>query len=329
MNNPEFAKIIKYERNGIEEQTHFGIVIHMNKTGVIKKIGNDNGFKFYHRSCMKPLQASVLIDEEIDKKYNLSDEEIAICCASHTGEIMHRENVLSVLKKTGFNVEDLLLHPHEPLSKNERIRLIKENLLPDKIHNNCSGKHAAMLAICKEKNFDITDYKNINHPLSKLIINKVCELCETDINDAEISKDGCGLPVIATTPEALGKGYLNLFTDKKYDKIKQAFLNHPYLIGGKGRPDSEIINADPDKSVIAKVGACGLIVIVNTKLEECIVIKIADANQDARTAAAIAALKTLKRPDNITDRLYKIFSNEIRTQDNELIGEIIPCFSLD
>ncbi len=328
---PEYSALLKYIRNGLVEQIHFGIILHMNKKGVIKKIGNDNNYKFYHRSCMKPLQAAILTDLGIDKKYNLSLEEIALCCASHTGDEIHQKNVLSVLRKGGFCENDLLCSCHEPLSKDEQKKLILNNEQPGKIHNNCSGKHSAMLLVCKEKGYDIKNYTDINHPLSSLIINNVCRLCETDEKDIIISKDGCTLPVIATNLETLGRGFLNLFCNPKYERIKQAFLNYPYHIGGNYRLDSEIIAASKNH-LIAKVGACGLCVVVNPDKEECIVVKIADSNMEARTVVTVNALlqlnwQTLEMVESC--QLSKIYNNKISCQNGEIVGEITDCFNLN
>lgn len=331
LKEPEYSALLKYIRNGLVEQIHYGIILHMNKKGVIKKIGNDNNYKFYHRSCMKPLQAAILTDLGLDKKYNLSLEEIALCCASHTGDEIHQKNVLSLLSKGGFSENDLLCSVHEPLSKDEQKKLILNNEQPKKIHNNCSGKHSAMLLVCKEKGYDIKNYTDINHPLSSLIINNVCRLCETDKKDIIISKDGCTLPVTATNLEALGRGFLNLFCNPKYERIKQAFLNYPYHIGGNYRLDSEIINAS-GKHLIAKVGACGLCVVVNPDKEECIVVKIADSNMEARAIVTIKALLQLKWPiSNIkeTDHFSKIYNDKIYCQNGEIVGEIKECFNLN
>lgn len=328
MNNtePKYAELIKYIRNGLIEQIHFGLIIHMNKKGIIKKIGEDNNYKFYHRSCMKPLQSSILIDLGLDEKFGLTQEEIAICCASHTGDKIHQKYVQSILKKIGLTENELLCAAHEPLSKKESDYLIINGIKPSKIHNNCSGKHSIMLAICKAMGFPIKNYKDFSHPLSDLIINHVCKLCEVTKDNIVVSKDGCGLPVIGTTLEELGYGYLNVFTNPKYKKITDAFLNNPILIGGEGRLDSEIIQNT--KNIIAKVGACGLCVIVNLEKEEAIIIKIADSNMEARAITAYNALKQGKWTENASVRINNINRGEIRTLDFDLIGEIKSCFKL-
>ncbi len=329
LKEPEYAPLVKYIRNGLVEQVHNGIILYMNKDGIIKKAGNDNNYMFYHRSCMKPMQFSPVIDLGLDKKYNLSSEEIAVCCASHTGDIIHQNIIHSVLKKAGLSQENLLCLPHEPLSKKEEERLILLGIKPQKIHNKCSGKHSAMLMIAKELGFNISNYKDFENPLSAYIINKVCELCETDRHNVIISKDGCGLPVIATTLEQLGKGFLNLFCSEKYNKITSAFLQNPYIIGGDYRLDSELINSS--KNLVAKVGACGLCVVVNIVKQECIVVKIADSNMDARTIAVIDAIKQLKWPidDNLTGQINDIYCKDIVSQDGVVLGEIKSCFELN
>lgn len=330
-NSCKYTKLIRYIRNGLEEQSHQGIIMHLNKSGIIKKIGEDNKYKFYQRSCMKPLQLASVIDLGIDEKLNLTIEELAVCTASHTGDIIHQELVKSVLNKIDCTEKDLLCPAHLPLSTEERKRLILSKKTETKLHNNCSGKHAAMLAICKEKGFSIKDYKDMTHPLTELIINRVCELCEADKKDIIISKDGCGLPVIATTLEQLGKGYLNLFLDSKYKHIKNAFIQCPYIIGGKNRLDSDIIIASQGK-LIVKVGAGGLCVIVNPIKEECIVVKIEDANMEARAFTVINSLIQKNWPDDngkFSDQINKMYINKILSQDSEVLGEILPCFNLN
>ena len=319
---PKYHKLIQHLRNNLEEEAHSGLIIHLNKKGIINKIGEDNDYRFFHRSCMKPLQMG------LDKKYNLTDEEIAVCAASHCGDLIHQKAVLSVLNKADFNEKDLLCPPIEPLSDKEKKRLIINKLPISKIHNNCSGKHAAMLLICKEMGFDIKNYTDINHPLSRLIIKKVCDLCETDTNNIIISKDGCTLPVIATSLYNLGLGFLNLFCDKKYEKITNAFLKHPYIAGGNNRLDSEIINAS--ERLVCKVGAGGLCVVVNLNKEEALVVKIADCNMQARTNVVINALIQLKWPISIneTGQINNIYTKNIITETGEIIGKIKPCFDL-
>lgn len=306
------AKLVCYIRDGLAEQEHFGFVVRCDKNGVIEKTGDDGKIPFYLRSCAKPLQASLLIDYELDKKFDLSSEEIALCCASHAGEKCHTDIVNELLHKFGLSEDYLKCGKHLPISKTAQNDLLITGKEPGQIHNNCSGKHAMMLGLCKLNGWDLDTYDNLNHPLQQKIKDKIYELCELD-KEYPVTKDGCGVPIHSMPLENLVKGYLNLFCNKKYSKIKDAFLNFPYLIGGENRTDTKIIQSADN--LVAKVGAGGLIVVVNTKKEEGFVVKICDANMEAREIAAIDYINNLG--------WGKInISHDIKTNHGDVVGSI-------
>lgn len=327
--NPVFAKLVEFERNGLVEQEHSGIILHLNKNKILKKIGEDNNYKFYQRSCMKPLQLAEHIELGLHKKFNFTLAEIAVASASHTGSLQHQEIVRSILSKIGLDESNLLCGKQVPLSKEEQNRLLIANEQEKPIHNNCSGKHAAMLALCVSNGWSIDNYLEDSHPLNQVVIARVAKLCNVPTGDYVLSKDGCGLPTIATTLQQLGLGFLNLFFDEKYSVIKNAFLENPYLIGGEDRLDSEIIVAS-NKTLIAKVGAGGLCVVLNVDKEEAIVVKIADANMKARSIVVIEVLRQLNWLDDnqiSSNKINSLFDKTIKTLDGEVIGSINTCFS--
>ena len=327
MNN-NFVKLIGFIRNNLEETSNFGCILHLNNSGIIKQIGNCQNVKFYQRSCSKPLQFSTLINEGVLDKFPFTHEEIAVCCASHTGTKQHQKHILNILDKIGFCENHLLCPIDEPLDKEEQKYLIKNNLPVRKIHNNCSGKHSAMLALCKFKGFDVSNYNEPSHPLSKLVINQICDLCQT--NDIVVSKDGCTLPTVATTLPELGTGFLNMFLSEKYSIIKEAILKFPYLAGGSGRIDSEIINAGCG-NLISKVGAGGIIVVINLKKQEALVVKIADANYLSRSLVVIKSMLDLgwltENQLNNTP-LKDLYAKDIKTETGEIVGSVKFEFSL-
>lgn len=321
------ALLLEYIRDGLCEQSHFGFIKLVDlKKGVLAHFGEDNDCAFYQRSCAKPLQASLLIDNGIANHFNLSSEEIAISCASHTGTNIHTNIIKTYLEKIGCKKNDLKCGLQQPISKPEQEKLLLSGKQPDILQNNCSGKHTFMLAFCKKENLDKTNYPDINHPLQVSIYHKIKELCQVS-GELKATKDGCGVPIWATSLTQLALGYLNLFTNPKYSKIKQAFSENPYLIGGKERLDSEIINTNP--VLISKVGAGGLCVVVNTKKEQALVVKISDADLKARTIVMINALLQLKwlNENHLqTDGIKKIFTPEIKTLHNEIIGRAKVMF---
>ena len=311
--NTEPVKLVTYNRDGLIEQEHFGYVVRANKTRVVEKIGDDKNYPFYLRSCAKPLQASLLIDYGLDEKFNLTEEEIAVCAASHAGEKIHVDIVRRIMEKFDIPVEKLKCGNHQPISRTAQDELLLNGQEANALHNNCSGKHAMMLGLCKINDWDMGNYDNINHPLQKEIKKRIYELCEVK-TDYPVTKDGCGVPIYSMPLANIVKGYLNLFCDPKYEKIKNAFLKHAYTIGGENRTDTKIIANS--NGLIAKVGAGGLCVVVNTELEEGFIVKICDSNMEAREIVTIDLINNLHW-GNIE------VSHDITTIHGEKIGEII------
>lgn len=335
MPNYSPVKLVEFIRDRLVEQEHYGLFIKLSKSGNIKKIGEDNKYPFYLRSCAKPLQAALVIDFELNKFYNLSSKELAICCASHAGEECHTKTVKGFLNKIGLDESYLKCGLHKPISKTEQNKLIlsggKENIL----QNNCSGKHTMMLAICKKQGWGvnrgkwgINNYFDAKHPLQIAIKQKIYELCELKEN-YPATKDGCGVPIYSMPLENMIKGYLNLFFDEKYTKIKEAFVQNPYLIGGEDRLDTAIMGAN--NNLIAKVGAGGLCIVVNLETEEAIIIKIMDCDMKARAICLIEALRQLGwlTPEMLQNELIKEQNKtDILTLHGEKIGEAKFCFKL-
>lgn len=322
------AKLIEYIRSGLVEQEHYGFIVKVNSDGQVTKIGDDYSYPIYLRSCAKPLQSSLLIDFEADNFYNLTSEEIAICCASHAGEPCHVDTVKGLLNKISLNESYLKCGLHKPISKTEQNKLLLEGKKENILQNNCSGKHTMMLAVCKKQGFSLDDYYRNDHPLQLEIKKKIYELCEIK-EDYPATKDGCGVPIYSMPLENMVKGYLNLFLDKKYAKIKNAFIQNPYLIGGEDRLDTAIMSVN--SKLIAKVGAGGLIIVINIEKQEGIIVKISDCDMNARAIVVIEVLCQLGWIDKDmldSDLIKSQNKKDIMTHQGEKIGQAEPCFCL-
>lgn len=308
--------LVQYNRDGLIEQEHRGFIVFADKSHpfnyTFDYVGDAKGYPFFLRSCAKPLQASLITDWGMDKFYDMSEEEIAVCCASHSGEKIHTDLIKGLLNKIGLNENYLKCCIHKPLSKTYQENMIKTGENVSVLHNNCSGKHTMMLGLCKMKGWDLENYYKTEHPLQIAIKNKISELCEINTFYPE-TKDGCGVPIFSMPLENILKGYLNLFCDEKYLKIKNAFLNNPYIIGGEDRTDTKIIQNS--SGLIAKVGAGGLCVVVNIKTKEAFIVKICDSDMKARELVVITILKNLKWADIEAD-------TSIKTLHNDIVGKI-------
>ena len=322
---PDYVRLTRNIRCELIEEEHYGIIFSFDKnTNSIKKTGNDNGYRFCMRSCMKPLQFAAV--SKIIENFDLTEKEIAVACASHTGEKEHTEAVLSILKKCGLTEKHLLCPPLEPLSKKANNELLRNNLSPTALHNNCSGKHAAILAYCVMTGYPLNDYNSVSHPVQKLILDFVTKVCETDLSDCIIAKDGCTLPVLSMPVNNFAKGFINVFTDEKYSKIRQAIINNPYLFGGEGRLDSELVTASKGR-LIAKVGAGNLCCIVDAAEKKAFVIKLSDGDNFQRALVTVELLKRLNYfPKDEYSRLSKLYPQFLTDETGEIVGKTEFCF---
>ena len=173
MFNPRPEILVKYLRGTLVEEEHYGFRMLANKERVLEYSGETGHYPFYLRSCAKPLQASLLIDYGMDIKYDMSDEEIAICCASHAGEDVHLEVERNLLNKLGIDETFLKCGIHKPLSKTKQEEMLLKNEVENVLHNNCAGKHIMMLGLCKMNGWDLNTYYEDEHPLQVKIKEKI------------------------------------------------------------------------------------------------------------------------------------------------------------
>ncbi len=317
------ALLLQQKRSNLVEQEFYGYIVLYDKNKNLKKLGDDLNYPFFHRSSAKPLQAAVLKDFNTDKYYNLTEEEIAACCASHTGEKVHIEILKNLLKKGGLSEDNLKCPPIEPLNKDEQIKFAGKY---SPLHNNCSGKHTLMLLICNQMGWNIESYIEQNHPLQIKIYKKIQQLCETQ-EELPFTLDGCGAPNFATSLTELAKGFYNVFCTNEYEAIKNAFLHHPYLIGGNHRPDTEIMQLSP--YICAKAGAGGLMCIANTLSSEILVIKLLEADMKARSIVAVDAMIKFGWIDKISSTDYTLLYNKTVTTEREKpVGEYSTVFDI-
>lgn len=321
--------LLKAIRGNIVEREHFGFVLLMNNKKILKEIGDCTKTEFSLRSCQKPFQALPLLSSGAMDNLNISLKELAVCCASHTGSKAHVSLVQSILNKAELSEKDLKCGIHPPLDKENRFYLEKENIKPDQRHNNCSGKHAGMLAVCKHNNWDIKTYLDCDHPLQKQILEIIKKYCELKHNPP-VCIDGCGTPVYAMPLYNMAKGYLNLFLSKQGQIFKKAFYKHPYNIGGHERLDTAIIQAS-EGTLIAKVGAEGLCIVFNPKKEQVLAVKIHDASMQARAIVVVNALiklNWLSKKDSDNQYLKSFYDMNIRSLHNDIVGKYELCLDL-
>lgn len=309
-------------RGNTIETLHNGWVCILNKNKeVAYKKGNITD-DTYLRSVAKPIQAIAVLENEI----SLIRKELAIICASHSGSNKHRTILKKIIKKYDIKLSDLQCGIHMPTDDTERNYLIKHNIKADPLHNNCSGKHVGMLAVCKKNNWGLKNYLSINHPIQKINLKNIQQLSET--KKIKIGIDGCSVPTFALPIINIARLFSNFSQEnnKIYKEIISSMCENPFYAGGKDQIDTLIMEASGGK-LLSKVGGGGLIIVVYNG--NILVVKIADGNSQIRsfvTISLLTKLKWLKRNEIQNPALSKIYKGEITNHSGKIVGKIALAF---
>ena len=316
------------------ESVHRGHLIVMDgQKNALASLGDPETVTFI-RSAAKAFQAIPMIVSGASDRFGLTDDEIAMACASHSGEEIHVKTVERMLAKAGFTEADLKCGTHFPFDDKTAKRMLRSGERPTQLHNNCSGKHTAMLAFAKHIGADTTTYDSPDNPIQVKILETVAKFAEVSVADVKMGTDGCAAPNFAMPVSAMARSFANLinppssFTNEIRDactRIVSAMTKYPERIGGTNRLDTDLMKGAPGK-LISKVGAEGVwlsAVLPNKKYPTglSIALKIEDGeDKRARPVVAVEILKQLGVFSN--DQLRDISPTPIKNRRNDVIGRI-------
>lgn len=221
----------------------------------------------YLRSSAKPVQALASFATGAADRFAMTDAEIALACGSHGGEPFHTETAAGLLEKIGRTPEDLQCGVHPPAYEPAARALWAAGQSPTVLHNNCSGKHSAMLAACVAAGWDVADYLALDHPLQKMNRDHVAALAGLAPGDVRVGVDGCSAPVFAIPLAAAARLFAGIANRECVDvpevkrvalrRIAAAVRERPEMIGGTKRLDTDLSRATGGR-ILSKVGAEGL-----------------------------------------------------------------------
>lgn len=255
-------ELVHVYRGNYVESIHYGSVVVVDASGKLLKSVGDPRFKTFIRSSAKPVQALPVVYSGAAEKYNLTAQELAVMCASHSGEEIHVETVRSILGKIGVPEEKLSCGVHAPYHKPSADALLRAGLEPTSIHCNCSGKHSAMLTLCQYFGWDLDTYIQVEHPVQQLMIDVMSEIAEVPREDFWLGVDGCGVPVFGlplynmalifaklSVPETLPEKYRHAA-----QVITHAMYTYPQMVAGTDRICTDLMRV-MNGQVFAKAGA--------------------------------------------------------------------------
>lgn len=285
----------------------------------------DPGQIVFARSCMKPLQTAVSLAAIGDLR--LSDREIAVMSASHNAEPIHLGAVRALLKRAGLGPSALRTPPAWPMDEQEMARAHH----PNPQFHDCSGKHAGMLLACVRAGWDPSTYPQRSHPLQRRVLRAVQRGTGADVVATGV--DGCGIPVHAVPLAAMATLYARLADAERMaplaeqtDRAVEAMLTEPYLVGGRDRDDTALMQATGD--VMAKEGAEALDCAVSLSSGLGVAVKIADGGSRAAGPALLHALAQL---DVLDARQLAVLAGRLRPPvlgGGAPVGVLEPAFTL-
>lgn len=336
----EHIPLVEVTRGSIVESVHCGSFAVVSSTGEVLASKGDVKSPVYLRSSAKPFQALAVLKHLNMSKFEFEPKEVALACASHIGTEEHAEIARGMIKKINLTEESLQCGLHAPVDSKTKNALIKSDKKPDQFYNNCSGKHAAMLALALSLSDDTKHYLKVGSKTQESIFEAVSSFSGISADKITWGIDGCSAPNFALPLTAAAQAVARIIspTDKakEYSSeasiITQAMTNFPEVVRGKGEFDSVLMQAGRG-NIISKLGAEGFQIVGIKKDNKSfgLALKITDGDPTHR-AAFLSTIHILSKLNLITNEERKLMS-EFDTRikfnlRNIEIGEIRPCFTI-
>jgi len=323
--------------------------------GALVSSTGDPDLVTYWRSCAKPIQVLPLLTEGAADALGVDDAEIAVACASHNGEPRHLEVVEGLLRKAGCGEGDLACGPHPSLSPAVARDMAARGEEPRRIHSNCSGKHAGMLALARHRGWPTLDYRKPEHAVQRRVLREVA--LWTGLPEARLGQgtDGCGVVSFALPLRNMALAYARLGScadsrgggpwvaggggvssathdpqpDDRSDaarRVINAITADPFLIAGTGRLCTEVA-AGSGGRVLAKIGAGGVYCALVPEARLGLALKVEDGDDESARVALLAVLDALV-PGVV--RVPESFRSPVhRNTLGEEVGHVVARISLE
>lgn len=333
--------LVEVVRGSVVEAIHRGDIAIVDSQGRLRgSVGDPVGKITYWRSAAKPFQAMPLIHSGAAARWGLCSEDLALVAGSHNGETTHVDQARALLRKIGGDVTDLACGAHPPLEPQAAAELLRRGEEPTALHNNCSGKHIGMLASAKQLSTDHLGYQSQGHPVQEAILETICGFCDVQDDAVAIGIDGCGVPCFGTSLYHMALAFARLmdpgggsqpYAGAAHD-IREAMTAHPYLVAGRGRLDTDLMQVRGAGGLVAKGGASGV---------ECVglsgglglAIKIEDGSMGPPPApGGVVAITTLQQLGVFDEAQVASLSTHarplLRNVAGQVVGEVRPAFEL-
>jgi L-asparaginase II len=299
--------------------------------GELRHAAGASARPLFPRSAVKPLQALALVESGGARRFGVSEEELALTCASHGGEPRHVATVRAWLARLGIDEMVLACGAHSPLHAPSAERLLAAGQAPEPVHNNCSGKHAGMLTLACHLAAPLAGYQRPDHPVQRRVGESLAEMAVLDALP-EPAIDGCGVPTFPLSLAQLARGFARFADPQALSptrraacaQIRAAMSAHPELVGGSGQACTAIMTAVPE--LVVKTGAEGLYAAALPRVGLGLALKVEDGGSRAAPVALLALLDALGAlPGDARQALGEIARPAIRNHARQIVGRIEPA----
>ena len=325
MPNPA-APLVRVERGGVEEAIHLGHLAVVDAGGRLHASLGNPGRVTYFRSCAKPFQAIGSLGAGIAARYELGAEHVAIMAASHNGEPRHVEIVRDLLRRTGIAESDLQCGAHWPYYEPAATAARHQMDEPLAVFNNCSGKHAGMLAAARALGAPLDTYLEPDHPIQQRIRDVIETFTGCPPSEIHYGVDGCSAPNAAVPLAAMARSFAALVTSTEETPrtVAAAMTQHPYLIGGTDRFDTRLMEVTGGR-LLAKGGAAGAHCTGDRRSGRGLAVKLDSGDGTWTAVAVMAALERLNWLDQAEhDALSSFARPTLRNHKRLAVGSVRP-----
>lgn len=332
------AVVSEVWRSGRVESIHLGAAAVADGCGRLVAHAGDPTLSSYLRSAAKPVQLAVMLTLGLERLVRLAPSELALCAASHGGEPGHVELVRALLNRGQIAESDVRCGPAMPLDGEATQELQRSGRGATILHNNCSGKHAAMLLTCRANGWPLAGYERLEHPLQMAIAAAVESMAGVAPG---IGVDGCGVPTFFLPLCAAARMTAALMEQAESEgaarRVVGAMTANPWYTSGSQRLPYHLMRAVPH--LLAKEGAEGFFVVGIPRERSpwarpvALAMKVLDgAGEGARgrepgVLAALVSLGVLSESEQ--DLVRERINPRIHNAPGDAVGEVRGALRLE
>ena len=332
MSNPVLVEVT---RGAVVESAHRGAVAVFDADGkAVLEIG-ETECPVFPRSAVKAIQALPLVESGTADAYGFGDRELALACASHSGEPAHVELARAMLAKAGLDKTALECGAHWP-NHEATIALASVGDVPSALHNNCSGKHAGFLCTCVHAGIAHRGYVKAGHAQQEMVRDAMQSVTGAVHNVDNSAIDGCSIPTYAVPLKSFALGFARMATGsgfapgraKAAKRLLSACMAEPFLVAGTGKADVALMQAAPGR-IFVKTGAEGVYCAALPELGLGIALKCDDgAGRAAEVMIAAVLAKLLRTDAALAATLTEQANPAIASRIGAKVGALRPTAAL-